>query len=129
MPKWLVWEKWCGKDAIQTAFKREGYVRAIRRKKPPLSAENQALRLAWALEHEHWTLEQRDEICWSDESWCQPGYHKKQWRTRKIGPLELFHPDCISHRWQRRIGWMFWGCISGKYGKGEAYSGRRHGRQ
>jgi hypothetical protein len=38
--------------------------------------------------------------------------------TRLIGEAELFHPDCISHRWQRKIGWMFWGCISGIYGKG-----------
>src|SRR5882672_3270187 len=35
-----------------------------------------------------------------------------------IGPFELFYLDCVQYKWQRRIGWMFWGCISGKYGKG-----------
>jgi hypothetical protein len=90
----------------------------VRRRKPPISAANQILRLAWAEEHKNWTDEQWDKICWSDESWVQPGYHKRQWCTRKIGASELFHPDCVQHKWQRRIGWMFWGCISGKYGKG-----------
>ena len=27
--------------------------------------------------------------------------------------------DCVTNRWQRKIGWMFWGCISGRYGKGK----------
>lgn len=117
IPKWLAWEDWCGYSAIRTAFK-EGYCRAIRRRKPPLSEENQRKRLQWAQEHEHWTLEQWDEILWSDESWVQPGYHKKQWVTRLIGDAELYHPDCVSHKWQRKIGWMFWGCISGRYGRG-----------
>jgi uncharacterized protein (DUF433 family) len=116
LPKWLGWS--CGEYAVRTAFKKEGYTRGVRRRKPPISAANQALRLTWAQEHLSWTDEQWDEICWSDESWVQPGYHRRQWCTRKIGPSELFHPDCVQHKWQRRIGWMFWGCISGKYGKG-----------
>jgi hypothetical protein len=117
LPKWLGWN--CGEYAVRTAFKKEGYTHGVRRRKPPISAKNQALRLTWAEEHKYWTDEQWDEICWSDESWVQPGYHRRQWCTRKIGPSELFHPDCVQHKWQRRIGWMFWGCISGKYGKGK----------
>jgi hypothetical protein len=116
LPKWLGYN--CGEYAVRTAFKKEGYTRGVRRRKPPISPENQILRLAWAEEHKDWTDEQWDEICWSDETWVQPGYHRRQWCTRKIGPQELFHPDCVQHKWQRRIGWMFWGCISGKYGKG-----------
>jgi hypothetical protein len=116
LPKWLGWS--CNEKAVRTAFKKEGYCRAVRRKKPPISPDNQKLRLAWAEEHKDWTDEQWDGICWSDESWCQPGYHKRQWCTRKIGASELFHPDCVAHQWQRKIGWMFWACISGKYGKG-----------
>jgi len=118
LPKWLEWDEWCGGFAIRRAFKTEGYCRGVRRRKPPLSEANRIKRLNWALEHLNWTDEQWDEILWSDESWVQPGYHKRQWCTRKIGLSELFIPDCISHKWQRKIGWMFWGCISGKYGKG-----------
>jgi hypothetical protein len=55
--KWLEWESWCGNSAIRTAFKKEGYVRAIRKSKPLLFEKNRVLRLAWAHEYEHWTLE------------------------------------------------------------------------
>ena len=37
---------------------------------------------------------------------------------RKIGEKELFHPDCVERRTQRKIGWMFWAGVSRKYGKG-----------
>ena len=46
------------------------------------------------------------------------GRHTRTWVTRKIGLEEVFHEDCVEPKQQRRIGWMFWGCISGKYGKG-----------
>jgi transposase len=104
---------------VRRAFQLEGYGRRIRMRKPPLSEKNRRERLAWAEEHVLWTDDQWDEICWSDETWCPPGpYSRRQFCTHKIGPSELFHPDCIRHKWQRKIGWMFWGCISGKYGKG-----------
>ncbi len=118
LPTYLGWQEWCGEKAIRRAFKLEGYVRGVRRRKPPISEKNQRLRLAWAYEHEHWTLEQWDTILWSDETWTTPGPHRRQHCTRLVGASELFHPDCIAHKWQRKIGWMFWGCISGKYGKG-----------
>ena len=102
LPKWLGWS--CGEKAIRTAFKKEGYCRAVRRRKPPISETNQKLRLAWAEEHLSWTDEQWDNILWSDESWVQPGYHKRQWCIRKIGKSELYYTDCVVHRWQRKIG-------------------------
>lgn len=120
IPRHIGWE-WCGESAIRTALKREGYIRGVRRKKPPLSEKNIRERLAWAYEHESWTLDQWDSILWSDESWVQPGYHRRQFCTRLQGPSELYIPDCITHKWQRKIGWMFWGSISGKYGKGPGF--------
>ena len=47
----------CSSYAIRTAFKKEGYVRGVRRKAPPLSKKNQDARLAWALEHVEWSEE------------------------------------------------------------------------
>jgi hypothetical protein len=116
LPKNLGWK--CSSYAIRTAFKKEGYVRGVRRKAPPLSKKNQDARLAWALEHVEWNKEQWDSILWSDETWVSPGYHRRQFCTRLKGLSELYLPDCITYRWQRKIGWMFWGCISRKYGKG-----------
>lgn len=62
LPKYLGWQEWCREKAIRRAFALEGYVRGVRRKKPPLSEKNQKLRLAWAKEHENWTLDQWDKI-------------------------------------------------------------------
>ena len=107
----------CGEKAIRAAFKNEGFVRRSARQKPPLSEQNQRDRLNWALEHKDWTEEQWFSILWSDETWVKPGRHTRPRITRRIGELELYHPDCVEDRYQRKIGWMFWGSISGKYGR------------
>jgi len=107
----------CSEYAIRSAFKREGYVRRVSRKKPPLSDDNKKKRKAWAEEHVSWTDEQWDTILWSDETWAQPGKHTRVWVTRKIGQEEVYYPDCVQDKYQRKIGWMFWGSISGRYGR------------
>ena len=68
--------------------------------------------------HKNWTLEQWDEVMWSDEMWVNPGTHRRVRVIRKIGEEELYHSDCVEGREQRKIGWMFWGEVSGKYSKG-----------
>lgn len=72
--------------------------------------------LDFALEHIHWTDEQWDTILWSDETWVTPGKHKKTYVTRNID--EALEPTCIIERERKKKGWMFWGCFSGKAGKG-----------
>lgn len=74
-------------------------------------------RLEWAWERFWWTDEQQDLVLWLDETWVKPGRHTKARITRKIGDSEVYHPDYIEARYQRKIGWMFWGSISGKYGR------------
>lgn len=119
IPPILGWS--CGEEAIRAAFKKEGYVRRhVRRhsrRKPPLSEQNRKDRLEWAWEHLFWTDEEWFSILWSDETWVNPGRHTRAWITRKIGQEELYHTDCIEARYQRKNGWMFWGSISGKYGR------------
>jgi hypothetical protein len=110
----------CGEYAIRSAFKKEGFARRISQKKPPLSEANRLERLAWAIEHYDWPDEKWDEILWSDETWTQPGRHTRTWITRLIGEKEVYEKDCVQPRYQRRIGWMFWGSISGKYGRHRA---------
>lgn len=97
----------CGEWAIRIAFKKEGFVRRVSRKKPPLSKENRRKRLDWAKEHIDWTDEQWDEILWSDETWAQPGRHTRIWTTRKIGEEEVYHKDCVQSKYRKKIGWMF----------------------
>ena len=115
IPALLGWD--CGIKAIRAAFKKEGYVRATARQKPPLTYTNQIQRLEWAIEHEDWTEEQWFSVLWTDETWVKPGRHTRLRITRLKGSSELYHPDCIAPRYQRKIGWMFWGSISGKYGR------------
>jgi hypothetical protein len=62
VPQYLGWEEWCGEKAIRRAFKIEGYVRGVKRKKPPLSEKNRLARLAWAVEHFDWSDEKWDSI-------------------------------------------------------------------
>jgi hypothetical protein len=49
IPAYLGWA--CGVKAIRSAFKKEGYVRRIARRKPPISEANRIIRLQWAREH------------------------------------------------------------------------------
>lgn len=39
------------------------------------------------------------------------------WIARKKGSSKVHHSDCVEARYQRKIGWMFWGGISGQYGR------------
>lgn len=105
----------CAEYAIATAFKKEGFDRYSAVRKPKLTEKHAAARLQWARDHEHWTIEQWLQILWTDESWVQPGRHRKVKVTRRKG--EKLHRDCVEPRVQRKIGWMFWGSISG-LGKG-----------
>jgi hypothetical protein len=114
IPAILEWN--CGEKAIRAAFKKEGFVRRLARRKCPLTEQHKKDRLDWAWEHLFWTDEQWDSILWTDETWVNPGKHKKIYVTRKIGEEEQ-HSDCVEARYQRKIGWMFWGSISGKYGR------------
>jgi hypothetical protein len=125
IPPILGWD--CGEKAIRAAFKKEGYVRRIARRKPPLTDEHMKERLNWAWEHLLWTEEQWFSVCWSDETWANPGRHRKAYITRKIGPDEVYDRNCIESRYQRKIGWMFWGGISGLFGRGPRLFGRRLG--
>lgn len=99
------------KQAIRTALLREGFHRRLAMRKPPISEKNRQLRLAWALEHVNWTLEQWYQILWTDETWITGGRHTRTWVTRRPG--EEWDPTCIVERHQRKKGWMFWGCFHG----------------
>ena len=97
--------------AIRYALRKRGYKRYVARAKPPLSEQNKAIRLQWALEHVNWTREQWMLILWTDETWVTGGRHRKQWVTRRPG--EELDPTCIVDKIRKRRGWMFWGCFNG----------------
>ncbi len=62
----LVFE--CSEKAITNALHSRGYKRHVARRKPQILPKNQALRLAFAVEHLDWTKEQWGHILWTDET-------------------------------------------------------------
>lgn len=96
---------------IQLALQREGFFRRVAHKKPPLNALHRRDRLAFARWYLDLTLEQRDMILWTDETWVTGGHHRKIRVTRRVG--EQWDDTCLVDRIQRRKGWMFWGGFLG----------------
>ena len=96
--------------AIRNALRNAGFKRYIARRKPPISEANRVKRLAFAIEHLNWSIEDWSRILWSDETWVTGGRHTKTWVTRRPG--EEWDPTCIIERHQRKNDWMFWGCFN-----------------
>jgi hypothetical protein len=120
MPYWKVllalgWEG-ISPSTIRSSLRRVGYKRYVALRKPPISERNRQLHLQFALDHLDWTDEQWDSILWSDETWVTAGSHRKTYVTRRKD--EALEPDCVLEHHQHKSGWMFWGCFSGKAGKG-----------
>ena len=100
-----------GKHALARALQKRGYTRCKALRKPPLSDQNRRVRLAWALEHLNWTIEQWNRILWSDETWVTSGFHTRIWVTRKAG--EELDDTCLRTSPARKRGWMFWATFHG----------------
>lgn len=100
-----------GETALARALRKRGYHRCKSLRKPPLSEQSKHIRLAWALEHINWTMEQWCRILWSDETWVSSGSHKRIFVTRKAG--EELNETCLQPSLRRKNGWMFWGSFHG----------------
>jgi hypothetical protein len=112
------------KHTIRNALIKEGYHRRLAMRKPPISENNRATRLAWVLEHRYWTMEQWYEILWTDETWVTGGRHTRTWVTRRAG--EEWEPTCVIEKHQRKKGCMFWAVFMDIH-KGRCSFGRRIG--
>jgi hypothetical protein len=98
-------------NAVKYALRKRGYSRRVALRKPRISEKNRLERLVWAHEHLHWTEAQWNRVLWTDETWVNPGRHRKTWVTRKAG--EELVPECVIDKIPKKIGWMFWGSFSG----------------
>lgn len=102
-------------SVLRDAFEAEGYFRRVARKKPFLDAAKKAKRLAWAMAHRDWTLEDWRHIIWTDESYIRlNGKGGRVWITRHVG--EEFHEDCLVPKFQNKNSVMIWGGICGANG-------------
>ena len=90
----------------------EVYFRRVARKKPFLDAAKKAKRLAWALAHEDWKIEEWRRIVWTDELYIHlNGKGGKVWIIRHME--EEFHEDCLVLKFQNKNSVMIWGAICG----------------
>lgn len=99
-------------DILKAAFKKEGYNRRVGRKKIFLDQRKKNLRLAWALERQHWTIEDWRHVIWTDECYVwlsRPA--GRIWVTRKPG--EALHEDCLIAKFAKSGTVMIWGGICG----------------
>jgi len=55
-------------QTIRNMLKKEGLRSAVKSKKPFLSMRHRRARLEFALEHQHWTLDDWSRVIWSDET-------------------------------------------------------------
>ena len=80
-------------------------------RKPGLNSQQRAARLAFCLEHQHWTLEDWKRVIWSDETSVILGQRRGTVRVwRNTG--EAYDRSVIRHRWKGFSEFMFWGCFS-----------------
>lgn len=101
---------------IRRALKDIGLRSCVARRKPLLTDTQIANRLAWALEHQHWTVNEWRRVLWSDEStfYQFPKNNRcRVWRE----PEEEFAASCVTATVKHSPSQMFWGCFS-YYGLG-----------
>ena len=56
------------KDTVRRCLNKSGYVARVKRKKPILTNRHKKARLNWAKEKRSWTVEQWQNVVWSDET-------------------------------------------------------------
>jgi len=89
------------KKTIRKAFSLEGYSRRVARKKPLLHQRQKGLRLAFALQHQHWTREDWRRVIWTDECYVWlSGTRGRTWVTWRPG--EEYKEDCIAPKFAKK---------------------------
>lgn len=110
-------------DKFSVNLSRETICRRLRKaglfgrpaaKKPLLRQQNRLKRLAWALEHQHWTKEQWNRVCFTDESPFRIFDNTRQIVRIKKG--EEIRPDTVANTVKHGGGGiMVWGCFMGTH--------------
>ena len=103
-------------QTIRNTLKQEGLKAAVKAKKPFLSKTHRRRRLEFALEHQHWTLDDWRRVIWSDETkinrvgsdgrvwgWKKPGSEQLVKDTLKFGGGSLMVWGCMT---PQGVGYM-----------------------
>jgi transposase len=105
-------KKKVSEKTIRRALHREELKSCIPRKKPLISSDNIAKRLAWCRDREKWTVKDFKRILWSDESTFtqfQQARNCRVWRE----PSEEWDLDCLVATVKHSPSRMHWGVFPG----------------
>lgn len=108
----------CSPNTVRRVLLRKGLEKHLARSRPVLDEKVRKARLEWAEEHINWTSDQWRRILWSDETWMTYGSRSRVYVTRY--DHEAYADDCVQARYQRPLGWMFFGSFHGSQ-KGPAF--------
>jgi transposase len=92
-------------------LRKHGFRKTKPTRKPGLTKEMKAARYAFALQHQHWTLEDWKLVIWSDETSIVLGHRRGSYRLWRRAD-EACHRTCIRERWAGYSEFMFWGCFT-----------------
>jgi len=108
-------------DTIYRILKQNNITNWRAKKRPALTEEHAALRLAWAKEHKDWTEDQWSYMLWSDECSVERGKGKQQlWVFRT--PDQKWDKSMIQpYNKGKDISIMIWSAFSGRWGRLNAY--------
>ena len=103
-------------QTIRNTLKQEGLKAGVKAKKPLLSKAHRRRRLEFALEHQHWTMNDWKRVRWSDETkinrvgsdgrvwgWKRPGSEQQVQGTIKFGGGSLVIWGCMT---PQGVGYM-----------------------
>lgn len=98
---------------VKRRLYKAGLYGRVAMKKPLLRRQNKQKRLNWAREHQHWTLEQWNNVLWTDESKFEIfGSRRHVFVRRSAG--ERATEQCIVPTVKHGGGSvMIWGCFGG----------------
>ena len=98
-------------ESVRRVLKKGGYRKVKTTKKPGLSQEQKDQRLAFAIAHADWTLENWKNVIWSDETSVVLGHRRGAVRVWRL-TSERYDKSVIRRRWKGFTEFMFWGCFS-----------------
>lgn len=109
--EYLAYEAGISESTVLRLLKLQSFTKCKPTWKPGLTEKMRQARLAFALAHQHWTLEDFKNIIWTDETSIILGHRRgsnRCWRR----PFECYDPTVIRRRYKGSCEFIFWGCFS-----------------
>ena len=96
---------------VRNILKKEGLRAAVKAKKPFLANRHRRARLEFALEHQHWTMDDWSRVIWSDESKINRfGSDGRVWAWKRQG--SGLTDQLVSGTVKFGGSLMVWGCMT-----------------